>query len=122
MVIWPINLEPEEAKDRNREELLFIDDKQNWSFKDLIAWWIPMNSNEYWNPLSILVTSISMQSNKMVSFAKLTKFLNLMINAFEDDTSKSSNSMNNSQEDFSFMKGFKILQKLVTKNNISSLK
>jgi hypothetical protein len=29
MVICPINLEPDEVKDRSREELLFIDDKQN---------------------------------------------------------------------------------------------
>ena len=121
MVVCPINLEPEEVKDRSREELLFIDDNQNWTYKDLIASCIPMNSTEHCNPLSILVTAISTQSSKMVPFAKLTKFLNLMINAYEDDAPKISES-NNFQEEFSFVKWFKTLQKMITKNNISSLK
>lgn len=61
--------------------------------------------------------------SKNMTFARLTKFLNVMINAFEEDKSKSSTKSDDSEkDDFSFIKGFKALQKLITKNNINTLK
>mmetsp|Transcript_1920 Transcript_1920/g.1832 ORF Transcript_1920/g.1832 Transcript_1920/m.1832 type:complete len:90 (-) Transcript_1920:275-544(-) len=59
----------------------------------------------------------------MMTFARLTRFLNIMMNAFEEEASKSSSKSDKSEEeDFSFIKGFKALQKLITKGNNSTLK
>ncbi|CAI2364137.1 unnamed protein product [Moneuplotes crassus] len=137
-VLCPINMETEEVKDREREELLFIDNTQNYCYKNIIAECIPMNSNACRNPLSILFASLrndvfnandANQSNskgtssKMMTFARLTRFLNIMMNAFEEEASKSSSKSDKSEEeDFSFIKGFKALQKLITKGNNSTLK
>jgi len=61
--------------------------------------------------------------NKMVTFARLSKFLNLMINAFDEERSEHSlKSDESSNDEFSFVKGFKALQKLITKNNMPTLK
>jgi len=38
-------MEPEEIKDRDREELLFINDTQNYPYKNIVAECIPVNSN-----------------------------------------------------------------------------
>ena len=123
-VLWPLNMELEEVKDRDREELLFLEDLHNCKYKNLVVEGIPMNSNGCRNPLAFLFTSLNGVSNKLASFARLTKFLNLMINAFEEERSKDSwnKSDNSEEEDFSFIKGFKALQNLITKNNISTLK
>ncbi|CAI2371133.1 unnamed protein product [Moneuplotes crassus] len=137
-VLCPINMETEEVRDRKREELLFIDDTQNYCYKNIIAECIPMNSNAYKNPLSILFASIRNDvfggqegsqfnpkgnNNKIMTFARLTKFLNIMMNAFEEEASKSSTKSDGPDiDEFSFIKGFKALQKLITKSNITTLK
>jgi hypothetical protein len=62
-------------------------------------------------------------SNKVTSFARLSKFLNLIMNAYEEEKSKSSLKSEDSEiDDFSFVKGFKALQKMITQNKISMLK
>lgn len=122
-VLWPINMDPDEVKDRDREELLFIDDSLNYPYKNIIAECIPMNSNAWRNPLSILFASMNHTSNKVTSFARLSKFLNLIMNAYEEEKSKSSLKSEDSEiDDFSFVKGFKALQKMITQNKISMLK
>lgn len=122
-VLCPINMELGEIKERNREELLFVDHSQNYPYKNIVAECIPMNSNAQRNPLSILFASMNSNPHKMITFARLTKFLNLMLNAYEEECWNSiSKSENSENDDFSFIKGFKALQKLITKNNISTLK
>lgn len=37
IVISPLDLEPEEVKDRSRDELLFIDNTQGCAVKDLVT-------------------------------------------------------------------------------------
>jgi hypothetical protein len=116
-------MDPEEVKDRDREELLFIDNSQNYPYKNIVAECIPMNSNARRNPLSILFASMNNTSNRVSSFARLSKFLNLMMNAYEEDKSKSSSKSDDTDmDDFSFVNGFKTLQKMITQNKISMLK
>jgi hypothetical protein len=122
-VVWPINMDPEEVKDRDREEILFIDNSQNYPYKNIVAECIPMNSNARRNPLSILFASMNNTSNRVSSFARLSKFLNLMMNAYEEERSKSSSKSDDTDmDDFSFVNGFKTLQKMITQNKISMLK
>lgn len=124
-VLWPVNLEAEEVKDREREELLFVDETLNYPYKNIITECIPVNTKGSRNPLAILFTAMSGNAYKATSFSKLTKAINLMMNAYEKEKSENSwsKSDGDSEDDeFSFLKGFKALQKLVTQNNIPSLK
>lgn len=44
-VLCPLNMELEEVKERDREELLFLEDLHNCKYKNLVVEGIPMNSN-----------------------------------------------------------------------------
>ena len=119
-VICPLNMELEEVKDRDREELLFIDNSQGYPYKNIVARCLPI-SRAYGNPLSILVTSINTQSNRITSFNRVTKLLNLMMNIFEDEWSKGSSHNSSSDEDdyFSFVKSFKSLQNIIISKHVN---
>ena len=120
-VICPLNMELEEVKDRDREELLFIDNSQGYPYKNIAAKCLPISKGPYGNPLSILVTSINTQSNRITTFNRVTKLLNLMMNIFEDEWSKESSHNSSSDEDdyFSFVKSFKLLQNIITNKHVN---
>lgn len=122
-VIWPLNMELEEVKERDREELLFFDNTQNYPFKNISAQWIPIHKGPYGNPIAILITSFSTMSSKTSTFGKISKFLNLMLNVFEEEWSKDSNDDSNSWSDgekqFSFVNWFKSLQNMIISKHVN---
>jgi len=121
-VIWPLSMELEEVKEREREDLLFIDSSQNYPYKNIAAECIPMNRGYQGNPLSILITSINTQSNRITTFARVTKLINLMMNVLDSESCKgsSNNSSEGEEETFSFVKTFKLLQNMIISKHINA--